>query len=361
MVDDRAMERNAAATLAQGPADRMLECVEIRIETPTVKTFVLRDLDATGSLLFVSGQSMMLTLNIDGEQLQRTFSIASSPLGTGMIELTIKAPDSGRATRWLHDVLRPGMTLGARYPLGQFGLEFDMESLKPLALVSAGSGASPLMSMLRTLAVRCPNADVAWFHAARGMEDILFARELTTLQTRMPNLKVSVALSAPAPGWFGLRGRVSRRIISAVTPDFNLREVYCCGPASFMEEVRRIHAADGARHAGFHIEHFAPVDPFPPEAPHASDALDNRVTHHVKLGGKSFQVHANETILMAASRQNVVIPCGCASGICGTCKLRRLSGVIEMRHQGGLSDEEEARGYVLACSSRALSDVTLEF
>ncbi|AMH43401.1 hypothetical protein AXG89_37450 [Burkholderia sp. PAMC 26561] len=358
MVEDPTMQGIASASFVEGPADRTLECVEIRIETRTVKTIVLRDLDASGAMPFMPGQSMMLTLDIAGERLQRTFSIASSPLGSGMLELTIKAPDDGRATRWLHDTLRPGMTLDARYPLGQFRLEFDAQRVKPLALVSAGSGASPLMSMLRTLALRCPHADVAWFHAARGTEDILFARELAALQASMPNLQVSVALSAPAAGWFGLRGRVSRRLISAVVPDFNLREVYCCGPASFMDEVRRIHAADGARHAGFHVEHFAPVDPFPSEAP---DAMDNSVTHHIKLGDKTFRTHANETILMAASRQNVVIPCGCASGMCGTCKLRRVSGVIEMRHQGGLSGAEEAQGFVLACSSRAMSDVTLEF
>jgi ferredoxin-NADP reductase len=307
---------------------------------------------------FMPGQSMMLTLDIAGERLQRTFSIASAPLETGTLELTIKAPADGRATRWLHDALRPGMTLGARYPLGQFQLDLDTDSEKPIALVSAGSGASPLMSMLRTLAVHRPDADVAWFHAARGIGDILFARELATLQASMPNLKVSVVLSAPAPGWFGLRGRVSRRIISAAMPDFNLREVYCCGPASFMDELRRIHAADGARHAGFHTEHFAPVELFPVEAP---SEIDNGVTHQVTLGDKTFQTRSNETILMAASRQNVVIPCGCASGICGTCKLRRVSGVIEMRHQGGMSDKEEAQGFVLACSSRAASDVTLEF
>jgi ferredoxin-NADP reductase len=358
MVEDQSMEQSAAAILTRGPADRTLECIEVRIETPTVKTFVFRDLDANGAMHFVPGQSMMLTLDIAGERLQRTFSIASAPLETGTLELTIKAPADGRATRWLHDALRPGMTLGARYPLGQFQLDLDTDSEKPIALVSAGSGASPLMSMLRTLAVHRPDADVAWFHAARGIGDILFARELATLQASMPNLKVSVVLSAPAPGWFGLRGRVSRRIISAAMPDFNLREVYCCGPASFMDELRRIHAADGARHAGFHTEHFAPVELFPVEAP---SEIDNGVTHQVTLGDKTFQTRSNETILMAASRQNVVIPCGCASGICGTCKLRRVSGVIEMRHQGGMSDKEEAQGFVLACSSRAASDVTLEF
>jgi len=358
MVEDQSMEQSAAAILAPGPADRTLECLEVRIETPTVKTFVFRDLDANGAMHFMPGQSMMLTLDIAGERLQRTFSIASAPLETGTLELTIKAPADGRATRWLHDVLRPGMTLGARYPLGQFQLHLDTDSAKPVALVSAGSGASPLMSMLRTLAVHRPDADVAWFHAARDVSDILFARELATLQANMPNLKVSAVLSAPAAGWFGLRGRVSRRIISAAIPDFNLREVYCCGPARFMDELRRIHAADGARHASFHTEHFAPVELFPAEAP---GEMDNGVTHQITLGGKTFQARANETILMAASRQNVVIPCGCASGICGTCKLRRVSGVIEMRHQGGLSDEEEAQGCVLACSSRAASDVTLEF
>jgi ferredoxin-NADP reductase len=341
------------------PVDRVLECVDVRCESPDVKTFVFRDttLDAPR---FVAGQAMLLTLDIDGERVDRTFSIASAAgavANNNTLELTLKRQPAGRVTRWLHDELKPGMRVRSRYPLGVFRL--DTMPQGPIALVSAGSGASPLMSMLRTLARHAPGQDIAWFHAARRVEDILFADEIATLQARMPKLQATITLSQPGPGWFGLRGRVSRRLIAAAIPDFFTREVYCCGPTSFMDDIRRIHAADGARHARFHVEHFgaAAVSTSPAD----SAVLDTDTRFNITLGDKHFTARVGETILMAASRQQVVIPCGCASGICGTCKLHRHSGVIDMRHQGGLSTQDEAKGLVLACSSRPLSDLVLSF
>jgi len=342
------------------PVDRVLECVAVRCESPDAKTFVFRD-TTRDAPRFVAGQSMLLTLDIDGERMDRTFSIASAPgpvADNETLEVTLKRQPTGRATRWLHDELKPGMRVRSRYPLGVFRL--DAMPQGPLALVSAGSGASPLMSMLRTLARHAPEQNIAWFHAARRVEDILFADEITTLQARMPKLQAAVTLSLPGPGWFGLRGRVSRRLIAAAIPDFFTREVYCCGPTSFMDDVRRIHAADGARHARFHVEHFGAAAAVS-TSPADSAVLDTDTRFNITLGDKHFTARVGETILMAASRQQVVIPCGCASGICGTCKLHKRSGVIDMRHQGGLSTQDEAKGFILACSSRPLSDLVLDF
>jgi glycine betaine catabolism B len=339
---------------------RTLECIGVRDEAPGVKTFVLRDPHADGARRFAPGQAMLLTLHIDGERHDRTFSIASSPLARDVIELTIKAQAGGVVTRWLHEHMTPGMRIEARYPLGRFALDASNEA--PLALVSAGSGASPLMSMLRTLARSNPHADVAWLHGARGVSDILFADELASLQALMPNLKVSVWLSAPAPGWFGLAGRISRGTLWATTPDFGRRTVYCCGPAGFMQSIRQIHAAEGARRAAFHIEHFGPVPADAREADAAPRSADMQsVVHHATLGDKRFEVRAGETLLVAATRQQVVIPCGCASGLCGTCKVRRVSGEVSMQHAGGISASEEAQGWILACSSRPSTDVEIAF
>jgi glycine betaine catabolism B len=356
--DIDALEEQFPAT-PDAPVDRVLECVAVRCESPDVKTFVFRD-TARDAPRFVAGQSMLLTLDIGGERVDRTFSIASAP-GTvaesDTLELALKRQPAGRVTHWLHDELKPGMRVRSRYPLGVFRL--DAMPQGPIALVSAGSGASPLMSMLRTLARHAPGQDIAWFHAARRVEDILFADEIAALQTRMPKLQATVTLSQPGPGWFGLRGRVSRRLIAAAMPDFFTREVYCCGPTSFMDDVRRIHAADGARYARFHVEHFCAVTVS--TSPADSADLDTDTRFNITLGDKRFTARAGETVLMAASRQQVVIPCGCASGICGTCKLHKRSGAVDMRHQGGLSTQDEVTGFILACSSRPLSDLALDF
>lgn len=329
-----------------------LTVVEIRPETHDVKTFVFRpEGDAPR---YAAGQSMTLKLAIDGETLFRTFSLASAPDTSGTIAMTIKAHAKGRATRWLHDELVVGARLEGRPPKGRFTI--DSRTTERLALVSAGSGASPLMAMLRHLAATAPEIDLHWLHAARTPRDILFTRELTELQAQMPNLKVAMLASRPEPGWFGFAGRLGRRLVSVALPDYGRREVFCCGPASFMEEARLIHAAEGGARDLFHVEHFGTVTPVTPLPVPAGAPAGG---YAVRLGDKHFTAQPGETLLQAATRQTIVIPCGCASGMCGTCRVSLVEGSVEMRHEGGISTEEEAQGYILACSSRPRSDVTI--
>ncbi|MEI5663978.1 iron-sulfur cluster-binding domain-containing protein [Bosea sp. CCNWLW174] len=336
------------------PAADLLQLVvaEIRDETHDVKTFVFRP--EGGVPRYAAGQSMTLKLSIDGETLFRTFSLASAPDASGTIAMTIKAHAKGRATRWLHDALMVGARLDGRLPKGRFTI--DSRTTDRVALVSAGSGASPLMAMLRHLAATKPDIDVHWLHAARTPRDILFAHALAGLQARMPNLKVAMLASRPEPGWFGFAGRLGRRLVSVALPDYGRREVFCCGPAGFMEEARLIHAAEGGARELFHVEHFGAVAAVPPPPVPADAPVEG---YAVRLGDKHFTARPGETLLQAATRQTIVIPCGCASGMCGTCRVTLVEGSVEMRHEGGISPEEEAQGYILACSSRPRSDVTI--
>ena len=216
-----------------GDAAIGLEVVAIRPETADVKTFVFRS--QVGLPAHEAGQSMTLRLAIDGEMLFRTFSLASAP-GGDTLAMTIKADAKGCATRWLHDSLAIGDVIEARGPRGRFTIA--SRQTDRLALVSAGSGASPLMAMLRHLAATALDTDIAWLHAARTPADILFARELAEIQASMPRLTVAMLVSRPAPGWFGFSGRLNRRLVSVALPDFGRREVFCCGPAGFMDEAR---------------------------------------------------------------------------------------------------------------------------
>lgn len=326
----------------------LFECMAVRDETPTIKTFVLRPREA--GFTHLPGQAMTLALDVGAEKLYRTFSIASAPDGDA-IELTIKRHPDGRGTTWLHQSLMPGMTVSATGPVGRFVLDGN----GPVAFVSAGSGASPLMAMLRHLAATAPETDIAWFHAARDVSELVFGPELAELQQKLPRLSVSVTLSRPAPGWFGYRGRIGRRLMSVAVPDYGRRRVYCCGPDSFMRTARLIHAAEGGASVDFHIEHFAG----PPAATPVVAAPSGAPAATVTLGERSFPVAADETILAAATRRQIVIPCGCAAGICGTCRVKVMSGEVAMAHNGGLSPEDEADGYILACSSRPRTDVTI--
>ncbi|WP_284312522.1 FAD-binding oxidoreductase [Labrys miyagiensis] len=143
-----------------------LSCVGVRRETPTIRSFLF---ETQASFEHEAGQAMTLKVPYGGEDLMRTFSIFSAP-AEGKVEITIKAHAQGRATNWLHRHILAGATIEAWPPRGRFTLEGRRPGA-PLAFVSAGPGATPLMSMLRSLVLVEPDADIAWFHLARAPDE----------------------------------------------------------------------------------------------------------------------------------------------------------------------------------------------
>lgn len=324
-----------------------LTCVGTRDETPTIRTFRLR---GDGPVGFVAGQALVLKVPLPTGPAWRTFTISGGQ--DGELHLTIKAQSEGGATRWLHQNLQEGADIEARSPRGHFTL--DLRQHATLAFVSGGSGATPMIAMLRHLAATEPNADVAWFHVARDPAEVLFAMELAALQAQMPNLQVTLCVSRAAPGWFGYRGRVSRGIIATAVPDLGRREVFCCGPQGFMTEVRLIHAAEGGDKTRFHTESFggAPVAVAAPDAePEGGPAFA------MTVAGRDIQIRPEESVLQASLRHGVIIPCGCGEGMCGTCMVKLMSGKVAMSANGGITPEEQGQGYILACSSKAMTDI----
>lgn len=332
-----------------------LICRGARDETPSIKTF---SFEAKEGISHEAGQALTLLVPVDGMILPRTFSISSEPRDGASIEITVKAHPQGRATQWLHRFLSVGMVLEARLPRGHFTLARRRPQAS-LALISAGSGATPLIAMLRVLATMDPHADVAWFHASRDPNELLFAAELARLQKLMPNLNVAMAVTRPAPGWFGYRGRPTRQLLSVAIPRLARRDVFCCGPHGFMDEIRLIYAAEGGKRDCFHTEAFQPPAA-PPLLRQNIEREDGKDQFTLQSGGRRLGVRPGETVLEAALRQGLIIPYACRQGLCGTCRVMKISGDVECHHQGGLSAREEDTGYILACSARPRSDVVIQ-
>jgi len=337
----------------RGGADP-LRCVAVSVEAPGVKTFRLAP-QSGARILFHAGQFVTLELPLPAGPVWRCFTIASSPLQDGAIDLTIKRQSDGAApgaTVWLHDTLQPGMMLRGMPAAGPFCLMSPPET--PLLLVSAGSGATPMAAIARWLRDIDCKTPVHYVHLARQAEDWLFRDEIDAIATALGTWKTdwltTVAGSRPDAAAF-----------AAMAPDLAAREVFCCGPAGFMAAVEEAHAKAGGPSAAFRKEAFVAI-PIPELAaepkPAAASAGGFSVTF--KPSGKATEARPDETLLAVAGRLGLAIPYACGEGICGTCRLRKISGEIEMNHMGGIEDDEVEAGEILACCSYARSPLVLE-
>ncbi len=339
------------------------ECVGITRVTHDIITIELRAPWLT-SADFEPGQ--YLTVRVPELGLERCYSISSAPFGTNTFTLTVKRVPGGAVSTHLHDVLRIGDSLHVDGPYGLFSTSFHPAD-KHL-FVSAGSGTTPIMSMIRALlANQLPDpVDIVLIHSASTPEDIVFRTELDQLAT-VPGVRVVAHCSRDAAEerWTGPRGRIGREILAEAAPDACDRETFVCGPAPYMDTVRPLLAEVGARRV--HEESFvfgiAPADRLArrraeqsvvPVAPGATFAID------FASNGTRVACDAATTVLEASAAAGLPVPSSCGEGKCGTCKSTLLSGEVDMRHSGGIRPKEIAAGRFLPCCSTPLSDLVIE-
>lgn len=346
---------------------QVLEVIGIVDETPDVKTFRFRSDNQTW-FRYRPGQFITLELPVEGGSLLRTYTLSSSPSRPFSIAITAKLQQDSIGTRWMFDHLKVGDLVKAYGPAGTFSLH-NYPSAKYL-FISAGSGITPMMSMLRWLNDCSPQTDIAFVNSARRPEEIIFRKELELLGTRMPGLALGFMVSerSSRESWFGHTGHIDTVRLPLLAPDFRDREIFCCGPEPFMSAMREILAAAGFEMEHFHQESFvsasvtaaaqSPVEvlqPLPASAP-----TEAGMPIRFSLSEVDAQCVAGQTVLQTARASGVRIPAACELGLCGTCKVRKISGEVEMHHNGGILEHEIADGYILACCSKPLTALEID-
>ncbi|MDB5850116.1 MAG: Oxidoreductase FAD-binding domain protein [Rhodoferax sp.] len=348
--------------------DETLCCVQVRQETHDVKTFVLAA-NGPRSFRYLPGQFITLELDIDGRRINRCYTLSSTPTRPDLVSITVKRVPGGVVSNWLHDHLHVGMALGAMGPSGAFTCFADGTAQSQAYLfVSGGSGVTPLMSMTRALHDLGSDADIVFLHCARTPADLLFAEELTMMARNMPRLRLAMVCEHHLPGspYAGHLGRMDAHRLAHIAPDFLQRDVYTCGPAPFMAAVCGLLVAAGFDLQRYREESFSfeslPVDSA--SAPVNAQTTDESVakTHRIQLQkmAGTFDCREDQTILQAAIAAGFRLPSSCSSGACGTCKTRKVSGQIEMKHAGGIRQREIDQGWMLPCCSRPTSDIVLD-
>jgi glycine betaine catabolism B len=360
---------NPVTTQTWANGRHIVRCVKVIQETWDVRTFCFMA-DQPPLFFFNPGQFVTLELEIEGQPIMRSYTISSSPSVPYSFSVTIKRVPGGKVSNWLHDTLHEGQELAVHGPVGLFNA-IDFPSPKVLYL-SGGVGITPVMSMARWFYDTNANVDMTFIHSARSPKDIIYHRELEHMASRIDNFSLHLICEKHGLGepWAGYRGYLNHKMLELMVPDFLEREVFCCGPTPYMNAVKRLLEVAGFDMTRYHEESFGAT---PPEAradaveqaEQAADApeIDLADLHQVEFiaSGKSIRVAPGETVHAAAAKLGLLIPKACGMGICGTCKVMKLGGEVEMEHNGGITEEDEAEGYILSCCSVPKGDVRIEF
>lgn len=348
----------------------VVRCTQLIQETWDVCTFCFV---AEQPLLFYfkPGQFVTLELEIDGEQIMRSYTISSSPSVPYSFSISVKRIPGGKVSNWLHDHFGVGQTLAAHGPVGEFNA-IDYPSEKILML-SGGVGITPVMSMARWFFDTNANVDACFIHSARTPKDIIFARELDHMCSRISNFNVHLICERQETGhpWVGYRGFLNRQMLELIVPDFKEFEIFCCGPTPYMNAVKRFLREAGFDMAHYHEESFGatPVEIAEEVIEHADAAADadalqeqaDLVSISFTGSDKSARVSRTDTVFAAAASVGLHIPKACGMGLCGTCKVALTSGQVEMQHNGGITEEDEEAGYILACCSKPVGDLVVDY
>ena len=306
---------------------------------------------------YLPGQFLTLRIAPGGVPVRRSYTIASSPTWRDRIEITVKREPQGLVSRWLHDELRVGAEVEIEGPNGTF--VFTGQQARSVVLVGAGVGITPLMSVTRYLTQTAWPGRISLILGFRSPRDFLFRTELEELQARNPNLNVIATMSNPGEEtWTGRRGRIDTTLLRPAVLDAAASRAHICGPPAMMDDVKAAFRSLGVPEDQVRTEAFGTVTRDPAMKTPRSAQITGRVTF--QASDASALVAADLTILDVADELGVSIDNACRSGTCGSCRVRLVSGRVSMAVQDGLTDHDQAEGYILTCQAKVNGEVVVD-
>lgn len=315
--------------------------LEVRRETADSATLVIKP--GWGFQFdYQAGQYIGIGLLVDGRWRWRSYSLTSPAVsGARTIAITVKAMPEGFLSSHLVDGVAPGTVVRLAAPQG----EFVLPDPAPVAVLflTAGSGITPVMSMLRTLARRGPINDVVHVHSAPTPDDVLFAEELAALAHQHPGYRLVVRTTRDR-GRLDLSGPES---LDAEVADWRSRQAWACGPAAMLGDAEKLWAAAGIAEQ-LHIERFTLA---------RTAVAEGGGTVTFVNSGKTVVADAATTLLEAGESAGVSMPFGCRMGICQSCVVTLAAGQVRDLRTGA---DHEPGSRIQTCVCAAAGDCELD-
>ena len=337
-----------------------------RLTDDSVAVELARPLD--GSFAFAPGQHLTLRRVVDGVDVRRTYSLCTSA-GSGRLRIAVKQIEGGAFSTWVVDALRAGDVVEVLPPAGRFGPVLHPAAAHRYVCFAAGSGITPMASIVASVLETEPQSTVALVFGNRTSRDVMLLEELADLKDSHPGrFELLHVLSREEQDAELLTGRIDgdrvRRLLATLLPPAGVDGWFVCGPFAMVTGVRDTLVAAGVDPSRVHVELFH-AEPPPPRARVATAGSRNSTTVHALLHGRATTVQvgrAGDSVLDAVLAARADAPYACKSGVCGTCRARVVEGAVEMDVNYALEPDELTAGIVLTCQSHPTTDVVrLEF
>jgi len=343
--------------------------VERLTEDAVAISFAVPD-ELAEEFVFEPGQHLTLRATVDGQDVRRSYSICRSrPDVLQRKELRVAAARvaGGLMSNWINDCVVAGDQIEIMTPLGGFTSATQPAGIRHHVAIVAGSGITPVMSLLSTALVEEPRSRATLIFGNRGTSSIMFLEELEDLKNEYPDrFHLINVLSREAQDVELFSGRIDRerleRILGALVPVPTVDQWYLCGPFGLVRTAEELLADLGVdsyrvHHEVFHVDDSGtPVVAAEPVVIAPGVPAETVLT--VNLDGRTTVIEMalrSETILAATLSARPDAPFSCAGGVCGTCRARLVEGEVRMDRNYALEPGEVAAGIVLACQSHPLT------
>jgi ring-1,2-phenylacetyl-CoA epoxidase subunit PaaE len=312
---------------------------------------------------FEPGQHLTLRTHLDGEDIRRSYSICTPP--GGPLRIAVKRSPGGVFSTWANEALREGALLEVMPPMGHFNVPSDTTSSRHYLGVAAGSGITPLMSIVGSALAGEPRSRVTLIYGNRASSTVMFRDELSALKDRyLDRFNLVHVLSREPQDIELLHGRIDRAKADAIfkswVPVEDVDYAFVCGPEGMMDAVRASLLAHGLPADRIKIERFAASIP---KHTHVARPLpvaahtECEVTVIIDGSQRMFILEKGaENIIDGGLRNGIELPYSCKGGVCSTCRCKLIDGDVDMDVNFALEDYEVARGFRLACQSYPVSD-----
>ena len=336
------------------------DSVRVRLEVPD---------ELASHFDFLPGQHLPVRATLDGRKLRRTYSICSPP-GRFPLELGIRIQPGGRFSENVVAKLAAGDQLDVMPPFGQFHATPDAAQQKTYLAFAAGSGITPVLSIVTTLLEREPESKVVVFYGNRRQRTTMFIDDLYALKNRFKDrLLLSFLFSQEEQEFPIFGGRLDQEKVSALVKTYCVGlqpdEAFICGPDTMIEDVSAGLSALGMSAEQIHAERYGAPRKVVRKHAAAQPGDDHDANITVIMDGhqKTFAMSSGGPgIVDAASEQGVELPYSCKGGVCATCRTFVREGEVRMDSNYGLEPWEVEKGFVLACQSHPVSSkVVLDY